>query len=85
MSVRALHHLHLLADGTFFFISRKVPFHARIPLTQSARRDVDTDKQAVAQLLAVQNVDPVNPILDHAFPFALLAMSNAAQLEYAHH
>ena len=39
----------------------------------------------VQQLLAVQNVDPVNPILDHAVPFALLAMSNAAQLEYAHH
>ena len=39
----------------------------------------------VQQLLAVQNVDPVNPMLDHAFPFALLAMSNAAQLEYAHH
>jgi hypothetical protein len=30
----------------------------------------------VQQLLAVQNVDPVNPMLDHAFTFALSAMSN---------
>ena len=37
------------------------------------------------QLLAVQNVDLVRPMLDHAFSFALWAMANAVRFEYTHH
>ena len=39
----------------------------------------------VQQLMAVQNVDLVKPMLDQAFTFALLAMANAARFEYTHH
>ena len=39
----------------------------------------------VQQLMTVQNVDLVKPMLDQAFSFALLAMANAARFEYIHH
>ena len=39
----------------------------------------------VQQLMAVQNVDLVKPMLDQAFTSALLAMANAARFEYTHH
>ena len=39
----------------------------------------------VQQLMTVENVDLVKPMLDQAFSFALLAMANAARFEYIHH